>query len=167
MPKVSEEYKKNRRSQIVETARECFIKHGYQKASMSDIIAATGLSAGAIYNHFSSKDEIILAAARRHLLVTWGEAVAMPQLATVVSEQLSYLRDQSLERYRAWGAAELDFTEEELEEWLTVIGAAVLSVLTGYVVQTQLVAGGKKESARRTWSTLPLFCVRRRAHRPA
>ena len=64
MPKVSEEYKKNRRSQIVETARECFIKHGYQKASMSDIIAATGLSAGAIYNHFSSKDEIILAAAR-------------------------------------------------------------------------------------------------------
>ena len=126
MPKVSEEYKKNRRSQIVETARECFIKHGYQKASMSDIIAATGLSAGAIYNHFSSKDEIILAAAhghgafrphsrrtawdyvfgclkvldtpkiRRHLLVTWGEAVAMPQLATVVSEQLSYLRDQSL-----------------------------------------------------------------------
>ena len=55
MPKVSEEYKKNRRSQIVETARECFIKHGYQKASMSDIIAATGLSAGAIYNHFSSR----------------------------------------------------------------------------------------------------------------
>ena len=47
MPKVSEEYKKNRRSQIVETARECFIKHGYQKASMSEIIAATGLSAGA------------------------------------------------------------------------------------------------------------------------
>ena len=149
---------------------------------MSDIIAATGLSAGAIYNHFSSKDEIILAAARmdmapfdriraeqpwdyvfgclkvldtpkvrRHLLVTWGEAVAMPQLATVVSEQLSYLRDQSLERYRAWGAAELDFTEEELEEWLTVIGAAVLSVLTGYVVQTQLVAGGKKESAREAY----------------
>lgn len=98
---------------------------------MSDIIAATGLSAGAIYNHFSKDEMIILAAARmdmapstafapnspglrvrvpegaghpkirRHLLVTWGEAVAMPQLATVVSEQLSYLRDQSLERYRA------------------------------------------------------------------
>ena len=48
----------------------------------------------------------------------------MPQLATVVSELLSYLRDQSLERYRSWGAVELDFTEEELEEWLTVIGAA-------------------------------------------
>ena len=176
MPKVSEEYKKNRRSQIVETARECFIKHGYQKASMSEIIAATGLSAGAIYNHFSSKDEIILSAARMDLApfdriraekpwdyvfgclkvldtpkVTWGEAVAMPQLAAVVSEQLTYLRDQALERYRTWGAAELDFTDEELEEWLTVIGAAVLSVLTGYVVQTQLVAGGKKDSAREAY----------------
>ena len=72
MPKVSEEYKKNRRSQIVETARECFIKHGYQKASMSDIIAATGLSAGAIYNHFSSKDEIIL----RQPAWTWRPSTA-------------------------------------------------------------------------------------------
>ena len=37
---------------------------------------------------------------RRHLLVTWGEAVSMPQLGAVVSEQLTYLRDQALERYR-------------------------------------------------------------------
>ena len=55
MPKVSEEYKKNRRIQIIDVARECFIKGGYQKTSMNEIIAATGLSAGAIYNHFSSK----------------------------------------------------------------------------------------------------------------
>ena len=81
----------------------------------------------------------------------------MPQLATVVSELLSYLRDQSLERYRSWGAVELDFTEEELEEWLTVIGAAVLSVLTGYVVQTQLVAGGKKGERSRG---VPGVCFR-------
>ena len=140
MPKVSEEYKKNRRSQIVETARECFIKHGYQKASMSEIIAATGLSAGAIYNHFSSKDEIILAAARmdlapfdriraeqpwdyvfgclkvldtpkvrRHLLVTWGEAVSMPQLGAVVSEQTQLVaggkKDSAREAYLEYASA--------------------------------------------------------------
>ena len=64
MPKVSEEYKKNRRIQIIDVARECFIKGGYQKTSMNEIIAATGLSAGAIYNHFSSKEEIMVEAAR-------------------------------------------------------------------------------------------------------
>jgi len=64
VPKVSEEYKKNRRIQIVDVARECFIKGGYQKTSMNEIIAATGLSAGAIYNHFSSKEEIMVEAAR-------------------------------------------------------------------------------------------------------
>ena len=31
---------------------------------MNEIIAATGLSAGAIYNHFSSKEEIMVEAAR-------------------------------------------------------------------------------------------------------
>lgn len=67
MPKVSEEYKKNRRSQIIDVARECFIKHGYQKTSMNEIIAATGLSAGAIYNHFGSKNDIMLEAARLDL----------------------------------------------------------------------------------------------------
>ncbi len=48
----------------------------------------------------------------------------------------------AMERYRAWGERELDVTAEELEQWLNVMGAAVLSVLSGYVVQTQLL--GKK-----------------------
>lgn len=169
MPKVSEEYKKNRRSQIIDVARECFIKHGYQKTSMNDIIAATGLSAGAIYNHFTSKNEIMLEAARldlapfarvraekpwdcvlrylkildtaktrRFLLATWGEAVSDPDIAAVVSEQLGAIRDMALTRYRDWGTRELDCSDDELQEWLNITGAAVLSVLTGYVVQAQL-----------------------------
>ena len=177
MPKVSEEYKKNRRSQIIDIARECFIKHGYQKTSMNEIIAATGLSAGAIYNHFGSKNDIMLEAARldlapftrvradkpwdyvlgclrlldatktrRFLLATWGEAVSSPDISAVVTEQLTDLRDMALDRYREWGSRELDFTEEELDGWLDVIGAAVLSVLTGYVVQTQLLGKEKRDA---------------------
>lgn len=54
----------NRRSEIVEVARSLFVRSGYQQASMSEIIVATGLSAGAIYNHFSGKTELMSAAAR-------------------------------------------------------------------------------------------------------
>ena len=68
---------------------------------------------------------------RRFLLATWGEAVSSPDISAVVTEQLTDLRDMALDRYREWGSRELDFTEEELDGWLDVIGAAVLSVLTG------------------------------------
>ncbi|MGK7222888.1 TetR/AcrR family transcriptional regulator [Kocuria flava] len=63
MVRVSEQYRQRRRAQIVEAASGCFLEHGYEGASMHRIIAATGLSAGALYNHFPSKQELVLAAA--------------------------------------------------------------------------------------------------------
>ncbi|GAB3924577.1 hypothetical protein GCM10011575_03800 [Microlunatus endophyticus] len=58
MPKVTEQYKDNRRAQITAAAARCFAAKGVHRTSMSDIIAESGLSAGAIYNHFKSKQEI-------------------------------------------------------------------------------------------------------------
>ena len=43
---------------ILDTAERLFIEKGYDHASLQDIIAATGLSKGAIYHHFSSKEDI-------------------------------------------------------------------------------------------------------------
>ena len=67
MPRVSQQYKDERRREIVAAASECFLEHGYEGASMHRIIAATGLSAGALYNHFPSKQELVAAAARAAL----------------------------------------------------------------------------------------------------
>lgn len=50
------------REQIVEQAAALFNQHGYHGASISDIMAATGLEKGGIYRHFSSKEELALAA---------------------------------------------------------------------------------------------------------
>lgn len=63
MPKVTEEYRNNRRETITRAAAGCFARKGVQQTSMADIIAASGLSAGAIYNHFRSKEAIIVATA--------------------------------------------------------------------------------------------------------
>ena len=43
---------------IVDTAESLFIEKGYDHTSLQDIIAATGLSKGAIYHHFTSKEAI-------------------------------------------------------------------------------------------------------------
>lgn len=43
---------------ILDTAERLFVEKGYDHASLQDIISATGLSKGAIYHHFSSKEDI-------------------------------------------------------------------------------------------------------------
>jgi len=47
---------------IIRKASELFNMKGYAGCSMSDLMAATGLKKGGIYNHFSDKDEISLEA---------------------------------------------------------------------------------------------------------
>src|SRR6478609_2260637 len=64
MPKVSDAHRDARRDQITEAALRAFAAKGFQKTSMADIIAESGLSAGAIYLHFESKQQISVAAAR-------------------------------------------------------------------------------------------------------
>jgi len=53
---VSEE----RKTQILEAAKETFTKQGFHNTRMSDIAQKSGLSKGALYWYFDSKDAIIL-----------------------------------------------------------------------------------------------------------
>lgn len=50
------------REHIIERAAELFNRQGYAGASMSDIMAATGLQKGGIYRHFESKEALALEA---------------------------------------------------------------------------------------------------------
>lgn len=62
MPKISDEKRLARRMQILEAAWTCFQKQGLHATTMADIINASGLSAGAVYSYFPSKEELIHAA---------------------------------------------------------------------------------------------------------
>lgn len=50
------------RARIISQAASLFNQRGYAGASMSDIMQVTGLKKGGIYNHFTSKDELAIAA---------------------------------------------------------------------------------------------------------
>lgn len=50
------------RALILQRAAEVFNRQGYFGTSLSDIMQATGLEKGGIYNHFSGKEQIALAA---------------------------------------------------------------------------------------------------------
>ena len=50
------------RQRIVEMAAPVFNRQGFAGASMRDLISATGLEKGGIYNHFGSKEQLALEA---------------------------------------------------------------------------------------------------------
>jgi len=61
MPKVSKEYLKARREQIIKASTGCFTRKGFHKTTMQDICRASSLSPGAVYRYFRGKEEIIKA----------------------------------------------------------------------------------------------------------
>jgi AcrR family transcriptional regulator len=67
VPRVSEQYKENRRTQILDAAQRCFVREGFHRTSMQDILAEAGLSAGAVYRYFPGKNDMIVAIATRNL----------------------------------------------------------------------------------------------------
>ncbi len=58
MPRVVPEYKEQARKRIIETAGLVFIKRGYSQSTMDDIASAMGVSKGAIYQYFKSKEQL-------------------------------------------------------------------------------------------------------------
>ncbi len=63
MPKISDRQRESRRQQILEAALACFSANGFHQTGMADIVRQSGLSHGAVYLYFQSKDDLIEALA--------------------------------------------------------------------------------------------------------
>jgi AcrR family transcriptional regulator len=61
MPKVKPETLALRREEILRAAESCFARQGFHQTTIQDVIKESGLSAGCIYGHFSSKEDLIQA----------------------------------------------------------------------------------------------------------
>jgi len=61
VPKISPAQEQQRRKQILNAAMACFARQGYHATSMDDVVRESGLSVGAIYSYFPSKEELFLA----------------------------------------------------------------------------------------------------------
>jgi TetR/AcrR family transcriptional regulator, repressor for uid operon len=61
MPKVKPETLAARRDEILQAAEACFARQGFHQTTIQDVIRESGLSAGGIYGHFASKEDLIQA----------------------------------------------------------------------------------------------------------
>ncbi|HVH24833.1 MAG TPA: helix-turn-helix domain-containing protein [Pseudonocardia sp.] len=65
MPRVSVDQLAARRQRILDGARSCFSRYGYEGATVRRLEQATGLSRGAIFHHFRDKDALFFALAEQ------------------------------------------------------------------------------------------------------
>jgi AcrR family transcriptional regulator len=54
-----------RRAELIDCAQRLFLLKGYERTTINDVIAATGLSKGAFYHHFRAKEDLLEAIAAR------------------------------------------------------------------------------------------------------
>jgi TetR/AcrR family transcriptional regulator, transcriptional repressor of aconitase len=92
VPRVSQDRLDARRRQILDGARVCFARHGYEGATVRRLEEATGLSRGAIFHHFRDKDSLFLALARDDAQ-RMAEVVADQGLVQVMRDLLARPRD--------------------------------------------------------------------------
>jgi TetR/AcrR family transcriptional regulator, transcriptional repressor of aconitase len=94
VPKISEERKTERREQILAGARRCFSEHSYEGATVTRLEQEIGLSRGAIFNYFGSKEDIFLELAWRdseRLLRRWLDEGWEHMLRAIVEEDPDWL----------------------------------------------------------------------------
>lgn len=60
MPRKTQEESLETRKNILECAKRLFSKRGYERTSLSDIAKYSGVSRGAIYWHFESKEDLLI-----------------------------------------------------------------------------------------------------------
>ena len=139
MPKVSEEYRSARRHEIAQAALRCFARNGFAATSMADIIAESGLSAGAIYGHFTSKDELMELTASEILdarFLEVAEARAQQPLPTpgeivrlLVTGLMTHIVDIQL-LVQVWGQVPIN---PRLKQMSSDIGGRIRAMFTGYL----------------------------------
>jgi AcrR family transcriptional regulator len=95
MPKVSAEHMAARRAKILAGATRCFVRDGFHATSMQDVIDESGVSAGGLYRHFASKDEIVLAIAianTREVVLLLDEMAGSQETTSIGAASASVLR---------------------------------------------------------------------------
>ena len=82
MPKLKPQEIEQRRQEIVEAARACFIRSGFHQTTTDEICREAAITPGGLYHYFPSKEEIIKAVAedanRRALDVLQSTAAQSP-----------------------------------------------------------------------------------------
>jgi len=91
-----------RREHLIDTAARLFNEHGYHATGIDRILAEAGVAKMTLYNHFRSKDELILAVLRRRDETFRNSLIrALERRAETPRERLAAIFDVLQEWFRS------------------------------------------------------------------
>jgi AcrR family transcriptional regulator len=165
MPKVTDEHRLAKHDEILDAALRAFSRRGFQATSMAEIIAESGMSAGAIYGYFASKAEIVRAVAtgvitaRMADLEELGAQTPMPEPCEIVRSVIHGIVNSTSWpsiQTQVWGEA---VTDPAMRAVCGEILAQIRSGFEGYLAGWQQQANGLNalEAARIAADQAPLF----------
>lgn len=93
MPKLKPATQAARREHILDAAEQCFARSGFHRTTMHDICKEAGISAGALYVYFASKEALIAGISERdraefaNRLAVLADAPDLLQALSLLGEQ--------------------------------------------------------------------------------
>ena len=107
-PGKREQTKLANRQAILDAARAVFRELGFEAATVRDIIRRTGLSVGAFYNYYRSKEEVVAAladdGARRFRPILHAEYLKASDFESYLRGAITAYSSSSRPRPRRWAA---------------------------------------------------------------
>ena len=80
MPKVFPDYREEAKSRIIRESVKYFSEKGYHKTKMAEIAESLGVSKGAIYQYFASKENLFLEVIKYYVEYTQKELISFLNL---------------------------------------------------------------------------------------
>lgn len=93
MPIISSDELNRRRQEIIDAARLCFARYGFEGATVARLEEATGKTRGAIFHHFGDKESLFLAIVSEDAQ-RQAEVVSQQGLVEVMRDMLNH-RDEN------------------------------------------------------------------------
>jgi AcrR family transcriptional regulator len=153
MPRVVK-HPELRRSELLDCAQRLFLARGYDNVSLNEVIAEAGVSKGAFYHYFSSKEALLEALASRfaqQALAAVQDVLDNPDLdaLTRLNAFMARSRQKKIENAAAeWTLFDVLFRPENVVLFHRV-SAAASALFTP--VLTKIVAQGVKEGVFNTF----------------
>ncbi|MBX9588373.1 MAG: TetR/AcrR family transcriptional regulator [Hyphomonadaceae bacterium] len=93
MPRLKPDVQRARREHILDAAQQCFARTGFHRTSINDICKAAGVSPGAVYVYFDSKEALMAGISERDR-AEFAERLAALATAPDFMEALRQLGEQ-------------------------------------------------------------------------
>ncbi|MGW2426089.1 TetR/AcrR family transcriptional regulator [Streptomyces sp. NPDC001709] len=127
MPRITAERREAKRAEIAAAARRCFARDGFHQTSMPDIAAEAGVSAGAPYRYFTSKEDIILAIAGDAFRLIFepverlAESADAPSVAELVAAALGTISGETVQDAAGHEVAVEELLRCVVQTWAEVL----------------------------------------------